>query len=385
MKKGIILLCMLIGFSSLLVWSKSKSRDVGVQVDTQSVSKNRINDTILASGNLQFSREIQIRSELTGIVQHVHVREGQLVKKGDVLIELDPKSFLADVRKAKAAVEIQLIEIKRLKEIESETARRAKQHIDLVAKGLMDKDSSAQLQSKLRIAQIDVLAAQQGLEQYKATMVQSQNRLDKTRFVAAIDGLISTVDIKVGETVIAGTTNIVGSPLMTLADAQSYVAQIRVDEADVANIAIGQEVEVFLAATPREAVLGKIDSISTSARNDGMNKGLYYKVEVALEAEQVVYPGMSCRAEILLARSERELTVPVAAINRDKQGYFVWVVEANRAIKKSVQLGMSTDTEQVVLSGVAQNDVVITGPSRLMSNLQEGREVQHKESYHAAI
>ncbi|WP_434927734.1 efflux RND transporter periplasmic adaptor subunit [Shewanella sp. HL-SH5] len=385
MKKGIVLLCILIGFSSLLILSKNKSRDVGVQVDTQSVSKSSINDTILASGNLQFSREIQIRSELTGIVQHVHVKEGQLVKKGEILIEIDPKSFLADVRKAKAAVEIQLIEIERLKEIESETARRAKQHIGLVAKGLMDKDTSAQLQSQLRIAQIDVLAAQQGLEQYRATMVQSQNRLDKTRFVAAIDGLISTVDIKVGETVIAGTTNIVGSPLMTLADTKSYVAQIRVDEADVANIAIGQDVEVFLAATPRQAVLGKIDSISTSAKNDGINKGLYYKVEVTLDAEQMVYPGMSCRAEILLARSDRELTVPVAAINRDEEGYFVWIVEANKATKKSVKLGMSTDTEQVILSGVVQNDLVITGPSRLVSSLEEGREVQHKESYHAAI
>ncbi|GGI86701.1 RND transporter [Shewanella hanedai] len=385
MKKILSFAFILFSVSLLILVSKEKSLSDSLVVDTHVVSEDRINDTILASGNLRFASEIQIRSEVTGIVNRVYVKEGQLVKKGELLMELDPKIFIAEVRRARAAVEIQLIEIQRLEEIANEASRRAGQYRELLGKGLTDQDTAAQLQSQLKVAKINVKSAIQGLEQYKAVLTQSQNRLDQSRFLAAIDGLISTVDIKEGETVIAGTTNIVGSPLMTLADVDSYVAQIRVDEADVSNIEIGQEVEVFAAATPQKASLGQISSISTSAKKDGINKGLYYKVEVILQKGDVVYPGMSCRAEIVLARSGVELIIPIAAVKQLDGANFVWVVEENKAVRRNVQLGLSTDTEQIVLSGLADKELVIVGPSRQVKALRNGTEVEHKESYHASI
>ena len=385
MKKILSFAFILFSVSLLILVSKEKSLSDSPVVDTHVVSEDRINDTILASGNLRFASEIQIRSEVTGIVNRVYVKEGQLVKKGELLMELDPKIFIAEVRRARAAVEIQLIEIQRLEEIANEASRRAGQYRELLGKGLTDQDTAAQLQSQLKVAKINVKSAIQGLEQYKAVLTQSQNRLDQSRFLAAIDGLISTVDIKEGETVIAGTTNIVGSPLMTLADVDSYVAQIRVDEADVSNIEIGQEVEVFAAATPQVASLGQISSISTSAKKDGVNKGLYYKVEVILQQGDVVYPGMSCRAEIVLARSGVELIIPIAAVKQLNGANFVWVVEENKAVRRNVQLGLSTDTEQIVLSGLTDKELVIVGPSRQVKALRNGTEVEHKESYHASI
>ncbi|MBW8184977.1 efflux RND transporter periplasmic adaptor subunit [Shewanella nanhaiensis] len=385
MKKILSFAFILLSVSLLILVSKEKSLSDGLVVDTHVVSEDKINDTILASGNLRFASEIQIRSEVTGIVNQIYVKEGQLVEKGDLLMELDPEIFIAEVRKARASVEIQLIEIQRLEELANEAARRAGQYRELLGKGLTDQDTAAQLQSQLKVAKINVRAAKQGLEQYKAILAQSQSRLDKSRFHAAIDGLISTVDIKEGETVIAGTTNIIGSPLMTLADVDSYVAQIRVDEADVANIELGQEVEVFAAATPQMASLGRISSISTSARKDGVNKGLYYKVEVMLQKEQFAYPGMSCRAEIVLARSDVELIIPIAAVKQFDGKSYVWVVEENKAVRRNIQLGLSTDTEQIVLSGLSNREVVIVGPSRQVKALKEGTEVQHKESYHASL
>ncbi|MEC4726305.1 efflux RND transporter periplasmic adaptor subunit [Shewanella sp. D64] len=385
MKKILSFTFVLLSVSLLIFISKEKSISDGVTVDTHVVSEDQINETILASGNLRFASEIQIRSEVTGIVNRVYVKEGQLVKKGELLMELDPKIFIAEVRRSHAAVEIQLIEIQRLEEIANEAARRAGQYLKLLGQGLTDQDTAAQLQSQLKVARINVKAAIQGLEQYKAILAQSQNRLDQSRFLAAIDGLISTVDIKEGETVIVGTTNIVGSPLMTLADVDSYVAQIRVDEADVSNIEIGQEVEIFAAATPQIASLGQISSISTSAKKDSVNKGLYYKVEVTLQKGQLVYPGMSCRAEIVLARSGIELIIPIAAVKQLDGVNFVWVVEDNKAVKRDIQLGLSTDTEQIVLSGLAHKELVIVGPSRQVKALKNGTEVEHKESYHASI
>lgn len=385
MKKILSFTFVLLSVSLLIFISKEKSISDGVTVDTHVVSEDQINETILASGNLRFASEIQIRSEVTGIVNRVYVKEGQLVKKGELLMELEPKIFIAEVRRSRAAVEIQLIEIQRLEEIANEASRRAGQYQKLLGQGLTDQDTAAQLQSQLKVTRINVKAAIQGLEQYKAILAQSQNRLDQSRFLAAIDGLISTVDIKEGETVIAGTTNIVGSPLMTLADVDSYVAQIRVDEADVSNIEIGQEVEIFAAATPQIASLGQISSISTSAKKDGVNKGLYYRVEVILQKGQLVYPGMSCRAEIVLARSGIELIIPIAAVKQLDGVNFVWVVEDNKAVKRDIQLGLSTDTEQIVLSGLVHKELVIVGPSRQVKALKNGTEVEYKESYHASI
>ncbi len=380
MKKLLIVSLIAVTVYGLIYSVKQKSTLNSVAVDTHVVEKDTLNSTILASGNLKFSKEIQIRSEVIGIVTQLHVNEGDVVSKNQLLMELDPASFIAEVEKASASVAIQEIEIKRLLELLKEARRRAAQHKILLEKGLSNQDTYASSISRSKISALDVDVAHQRLAQYQASLAQSEDKLNKTRFLAPTDGLISSVDIREGETVIAGTLNIAGSILMTLADVDSYVAQLRVDEADIANVSIGQAVEVFAAARPRAAIQGRVASISTTAKNAQQGKGLFHKVKVIIDDKQTIYPGMSCRAEILVDQSPSSFMVPIAAVKHDSEGQFVWLAKHNRATKRSVTLGLASDIEQIVESGITEGDIVIVGPSRLLSTMTAGVNIEVKES-----
>ncbi len=360
----------------LISFKKYQGNDSQLQVTAEQVTEQTLSDTILASGNLVFNNQIQIRSEVTGIVTDVLVEEGDMVQKDQVLLQLDPTAFKADVASYRAAVNAQQIDIEYATEVVNDLARQLRAKQQLLAKGMVGQDSVDSLESQHRIAEIKVKAAQESLKQKQAALEQATDRLNKTTFKAAMPGLISAVDVKPGETVIAGTTNIVGSSLMTLADPSTILAELRVDEADIANVKIDQGVEVFASSDPRKALAGKVISIGTSARSQGQGRGLFFRVKVLLNQADRLYPGMSCRAEIILAQSAPSLSVPISAVHKQQGEHFVWLVENSKAKKQPVTVGMATDTQQSINTGLKLKDLVITGPSRLVNTLKEGASLK---------
>lgn len=375
MKKAFTAGLIVAALVGLVSWKKYQGTDTQLLVTSEKAEQQVLSDTILASGNLVFNNQIQIRSEVTGIVTEVLVEEGDMVEKGQVLIQLDPTAFEADVSSYRAAVSTQHIDIEHALEVSKDLKRQLGVKQKLLAKGMVGQDQVDSLISQHRIAQIKIKAAQESLKQKQAALDQALDRLNKTTFRAAMPGMISQVDVKPGETVIAGTTNIVGSSLMTLADPSTILAELRVDEADIANVAIEQDVEVFASSDPRKALGGKVISIGTSARSQGQGRGLYFRVKVLLDAAERLYPGMSCRAEIVLAQTEPSLSVPISAVHKDNDKHYVWVIENDKAKKQTVSVGMATDTHQSITQGLDDDDLVVTGPSRLVSTIKEGTAV----------
>lgn len=381
MKKLVILTAIIGGLGALVAYKHFAGNQGQVTVEAASVSQGVLSDTILASGNLVFKSQIQIRSEVTGTVQNVLVEEGQQVQQGEVLMRLDPTAFNADVESYQAAVDARRIEIQRTQAVEADLQRQVERNRSLLARKLVQQETVDALQSQLDIAHINTEAAQAQLEQAEAALVLAKDRLRKTVFVAAMDGLLASVDIKTGETVIAGTTNIVGSDLMVLADPSAILAELRVDEADISRVALGQTAEIFAAALPKTPITGEVISIGTSAKRLSSGEGLAFRVKVLLNpGEHKLYPGMSCRAEIITSQGEATLNVPVAAIQEEQGKSFVWRVDDdNRLAKVWVTTGMATDIQQAVLSGLQDMHKVVVGPSRLFSQLKEGQQVQLKQ------
>lgn len=374
---GAIILCVL----GLVTYKHLSGNKGQVTVEAATVSQGVLSDTILASGNLVFKSQIQIRSEVTGTVQDVLVEEGQHVQQGEVLMRLDPTAFNADVESYQAAVDARRIEIQRTRAVEDDLQRQVKRNRSLLTQKLVQQETVDALQSQLDIARINTQAAQAQLEQAQAALILAKDRLRKTLFVAAMDGLLASVDIKTGETVIAGTTNIVGSDLMVLADPSAILAELRVDEADIARVALGQKAEIFAAALPKTPISGEVISIGTSAKRLSSGEGLAFRVKVLLApGEHQLYPGMSCRAEIITSQGDATLNVPVAAIQEEQGKSFVWRVDDNNKLNKVwVTTGMATDIQQAVLSGLQDVHKVVVGPSRLFSQLEEGQSVQLKQ------
>jgi HlyD family secretion protein len=311
-------LALAVGFAVMLGIA-SQRRGAAVEVNVAAVTRAALADTTLASGSLIYAQQIQLRSEVTGRVADVLVEEGERVSQGQVLMRLDPDAFQADLEAASAGVRAAEIEIEsrqaRLDELQRQLARQKV----LLGRGLVGRETFEQLENDTRIADIAVRAGAQTLRQQRAQRDVAADRLERTVFAAPIDGLLISVDVKPGETVIAGTLNIVGSDLMVLADPSVLLAELRVDEADIAQVRLGQSVQVFAASAPATPLTGEVIHIASSARQLGTAQSLAFRVKVRLQpSELALHPGMSCRAEILTATGRAKSE---CAGRRDSSGW----------------------------------------------------------------
>ncbi len=378
MKKLLTTIVILACFLTLIGWKNIASTQA-IQVTTSLATQRTISESILSSGNLIYDNQVQIRSEIIGVISEVLVKEGDLVKEGQVLLMLDPTSFKANVADQQASVNAQQLEIELLQEEHKELVRQLSLSKTLMHQSALSENDTLKLQSKANIAAIKIKSAKERLNQKKALLVYSQAQLEKTLFKAPISGLIAQVDVKVGEAVIAGTTNVVGSSLMTLTDPQSAIVRLKVDEADIAQVYVGQRVEVFTSANPKTAIYGSVSKIGMSAQKETTSHGLFFYVDANLGEIDKIHPGMSCRADIIIKHTEPSITVPISAIQSQSDTEYVWVIAGDKAKKQWVTTGLANDTEQVIASGLSINDRVIVGNARTIKNLTENTVLTYSD------
>ncbi len=368
------------------------------QVETQKVEYKLIKSSILASGTLAYREQVQLRSEVIGQVIELHVEEADVVNKDQPVITLEPKSYQAQVDQAEARVRIQQIAIERQKLLIKTLGDRFERQKKMYTQDLVDQDSFEAIESELALAKVDLRSLQESLTQARAALDQAEELLSKTRILSPIDGVVIQIDVKVGETVIAGTTNIPGSTMMVIADPSETLTEVQVDEADIAQVAEGQSADIFTAAYPDTPLPGTIQSIATVARQTPGQAGLSFLVKILLDEQDAftIRPGMSVRADIYTSSSEETLAVPVQAVlydeetdeeaneddaekTRSEQTY-VFVMEDGRAKRKDVEIGISSDSDQEIKSGLNEGDIVISGPFRVLRNLADGDEVEETGS-----
>ncbi len=388
MKKILIFAGLAVLLVGLPLLSKFTGGTDAKQVEIQKVEFKLIKSSILASGTLAFREQVQLRSEIIGQVTELHVEETDQVKKGDMVITLDPKTYQAQVEQAEARVRIQRIAIERQHlMIKTLSDRFARQQV-MFAKNLVDEDSYEAVESELELSKVDLRSLQESLAQASAALDQSEELLSKTRIRSPIDGIVIQVDIKVGETVIAGTTNIPGSTMMVIADPSETLTEVQVDEADIAQVREGQNADIFTAAFPDTPLSGTIQSIASVARKSPGQASLSFLVKILLDEQDtmIIRTGMSVRADIYTQTSEETLAVPVQAVLYDeetdeenegkKEQTYVFVMENGKAVRKDVEVGISSDSDQEIKSGLEQNELVIFGPFRVLRHLKDGEEVE---------
>lgn len=364
------------------------------QVEIQTVELKLIKSSILASGTLTYREQVQLRSEVIGQVTELHVEEADEVNKGDLVITLDPKTYQAQVDQAEARVRIQEIAIERQHLLIKTLGDRFERQKTMFARKLVDEDSYQAIESELALARVDLRSLQESLAQARAALDQSEELLGKTRIRSPIDGVVIQIDVKVGETVIAGTTNIPGSTMMVIADPSETLTEVQVDEADIAQVRVGQSADIFTAAYPDMPLTGHVQSIASVARQTAGQASLSFLVKIILDEQDrmVIRPGMSVRADIYTQSSEETLAVPVQAVLYDeeldedgkskdkKEQTYVFVMEDDKAVRKQVQVGISSDSDQEIISGLKQGETVIYGPFRVLRHLKDGDAVEEKES-----
>ena len=354
-------------------------------VDTVTSAKQVISPTILASGNLTYQSEVKLVSEVIGRVSDVLVKEGDSVKKGQLLLQLDPAQGQAEVAQLEAAIAQSRLNNERQKVNAATLESKWKRFQALRSQGLVDANTFDELTSQRNMAQVDVQAGAQQLNQTQAQLRQARERLAKTQLRAPIDGKVVALVIKRGETAVPSAMSIAGSDLMTVADTAGLFAEVNVNETDVARVGVGQSARIVPAAFPDKAWTGSVESVASSPRNVA-GQGKSYLVRIRLQDSEALrfHTGMSCRAEIATRRDDATavLAVPVQAIRyeesqsrNDSAKASIAVVRNGRAVLLPVETGLADDSHIAVTKGLEAGDVVVTGPSRTLRFLREGDRV----------
>lgn len=342
-----------------------------------------IRASILASGKLSHEEEVLLSTEVIGKVSALFVTEGDTVEEGQLLLQIDDEAPLAMVQQQQASVRMQEIAIEssrvRLANLETQWKRNQQLH----ERGLLDDGTFDTATNELELAALDIKSREASLAQARAILEESEKNLRRTRVYSPLTGMVTSLDIKVGEMAISSTTNVPGSSLMTIANPASIHTEVNVDEADIANVELGQEAEVVAIAYPDQPMKGKVSAIAVSAKQATGSQSLSFEVDIEFSdtGSVVLRPGMSARAEIFTSNSEPKPALPLQAIlvNEDLSAnlkeYHVFVFDNGVARKRSVEVGISDDQYQEVREGLALGERVITGPDRTLRNLEDGDAV----------
>jgi len=355
----------------------------GLAVDIETLAPRDIQATVLASGQLAHDQEVQLSTEEIGKVTRIYVDEGDRVTAGQLVLQIDDESLRAAVEQNEANVRVQEIAIQR-QQLRVENLRTQwNRKKELYESELLDRDSFDLATNDLEIAEVDLASTREALSQARAQLEQANDRLAKTRAYSPIDGIVTSLDIKVGETAISSTTNVPGSSLMTIANPESIHTEVNVDEADIASIDIGQRALVFAVAYPDRPIEGEIKSIAVSAKVAEGAQGLSFAVKITLKDTEgiMLRPGMSCRAEIFTNIRHDILATPIQAIlidedySRGRSQYYVFAHRDGKAVRVDVEAGISDDAYQEIRGEIEAGDEIIIGPDRVLRNLEDGDSV----------
>ena len=351
-----------------------------IGVDIAFISQRLISPSILASGFLAHEEEVMLSSEVIGKVADLMIEEGDSVRAGDLVLQVDDESFLAGLEQSEAAVRINTIDIERQEVRIKNLERQAARSKSLFEQSLVGEQEYESLMNQLDLARIDFLSSKEGLAQSEAALDQVLDQLSKTQIISPIDGVVTSLDIKVGETAIASSTNIPGSSLMTIANPASIYTEVLVDEADIANIELGQNAEIVAIAYPDQPMQGVVRFIANTAKVAQGRTGLSFvvKIDITDPGNVVLRPGMSCRAEIFTQQEQNVAAIPIEAIifeedrSELRSEYFIFVNDDGIAQKTKIEVGLSDDEYQEITSSIDDNVEIVIGPNSELRNLIDG-------------
>jgi HlyD family secretion protein len=367
---------------------KLSRSDSNKDVDVEAASTHALSPTVLASGTLTYESQVTLAPEVTGRVQEILVKEGDEVKRDQLLMRLDPKLPLAAIEQNKAQVRQARLRIERGQVDYDTQVAKVKRYEALKATGMVDANSLDALVSARDLAEVDLRTSREQLTQFQAQLSQAEEQLAKTEIRSPLDGKVTAIYVKVGQTAVPSFSGIAGSTLLEVADTTSIDAEINVDETDIANVKVGADARVVPAAFPDKTLAGKVDQVSISPRQQaGQNKSYPVRIRLTNTSDVVFHPGMSCRAEVLTSTSDagKVLAVPVQALryedNPDKSDKAeksvasVFVLDGGRAKKRSVTTGTADDSYIAITNGLKEGEQIIVGPAKTLLFLINGEKV----------
>src|SRR6202167_3817646 len=402
-----------------------QSRKNLVTVQTGKVEKENLASVVSASGEVKPKTYVNIGANAFGKIIKLHVKEGDHVKRGQLLAQLENVQSSADVNATRASVQAaetdavasdaalhtSLADLNRAKS-DAEHAKLdwdraqglynaaliAKQDYD-VKKAAWDSAVAglAQAEAKVAQAKAEKDSADKHITQNQANLTRVADVLQKTTYEAPFDGVITNLPVREGETVVIGIQNAPGSTLMTLADLSVITAEVKVDETDIVNVQMGQPVQVSIDAIPKKtfkAIVTQIGDnaivrstgVSTSQQAGSSQEAKDFKVVVTLQdPPEDLRPGLSATAKITTATRTNVLTIPIQALTVRRREDLVTKSEKGSVEAAAPPKSVSNDKEEIQGVFVLRNHkaefvavesgVAATTDIEVLKGLKDGDEI----------
>jgi len=406
-------------------------KDTGVSVQVEKLEKRSLESIVSASGKIQAKTTINISANTMGRVMKLAVEEGDVVKAGQFLLEIDSRQARTQVERGEAGMTLQRTSVEQAKvQLESSKTQlklaqdTLKRQQDLWKDQLTTKQDLDRAENEVRVREREIELRQSEIAMQTTRIRQSTADLDNAKYNLSqvtidspIDGIVTKRNIELGETVVIGTMNNAGTVLLTIADMSVIETELEVDETDIPNLKLGQPAKVTIDAIPDKTFTGKVTEIGNSPITAAASttRATNFKVVVTLDGQiPEVRPGFTCTADITTATREDVLSIPIqattvrelvydekgnivkepeadpkkkrpgakAAVAELKKGQTkketegVFLIKDGKALFAPVKTGIAGEKYFEVLSGVKVGDEVITGPFNSVRDLKDGSPVK---------
>lgn len=407
MKRFLITLLVLAGLGGMVAASIGLDRKpAGTEVYVEDVTRREIVRQVKASGRIHPRVKVNISAHVVSRIEKLHVVEGQRVEQGAPFVDLERDAFLASRDTQSAALRMSKTDVQRAA-IQVNEAQATLGRLEALARGQAASAEEVEAARRtLDSAKLDHRRAQQSVTQAQAGLEKAQDDLTKTTIYAPISGKVIALNAKEGEVVISGTMNNAASVIGTVADVSEMVAEVEVDETEVVYLERGQVAMIEVDALPNDLFKGEVVEIGSSGFQTAAQPDVtLFRVKVAItDPDPRLRPEMSTRVEIAVTRHGDAIVVPIQAVVKreplaetangtpgttgardeaspatDDEVNVVYVALDDHVQQRRVETDISDETHVEVVSGLRDDERVVTGPYRALKKLAHGDAIRVKE------
>lgn len=375
----------------------------GLQVETASVERHSIVESVIASGKIQPETEVKISPEVSGEIIALPVKEGQNVSKGDLLVKINPDLFIAAVNRTEAAVNQARAALASAKAQYQEAEKSFKRNKKLSEQKVISQAEFDAAQRAYQVAKLNVESAEYQLESAQASLKEARDNLTRTTIYAPQAGTVIMLNSEVGERVV-GTAQMAGTEIMRIADLKNMEVLVEVNENDIIRVSHHDTAIIEVDAYLGEEFKGVVTEIANSANLQGQSVDQVTNFEVKVRILPSSYrekmegdsvgpfrPGMTASVEILTERKEAVIAVPIQAVTtradtsgerklyendeeNEKDSYeVVFLVDGDKAQLRTVKTGIQDDELIEIETGLNGGETIVTGPySAISRQLKNG-------------
>jgi HlyD family secretion protein len=395
---------LLIAFLGLIVitWGARKlgliGQKKGASVEVDAVARRSLIETVTASGKIQPEAEVKLSPEVSGEIIELTIKEGDQVKKGDLLIRINPDIYQAAVSRTDAAVSTAKAGLAQAEAQFLEAKNIFNRNKSLYESKVISEQEFDAFKRGYDVARLGVESASFQLKSAEATLREAKDNLRRTTLYAPVDGTISKLSVEVGERVV-GTAQMAGTDLLRIANLDRMEVRVDVNENDIVRVSLGDTAIVEADAYPGKSFKGLVTEIANSAKSEVGSADQVTNFQVRVHILKSSYedlidlkkgpspfrPGMSAAVEIRTAYRNEVLTVPVQSVtireNPDKASKnekleVVFVHEAGKAKMKVVSTGIQDISHIEILEGLETDEEVVIGPYLMVSRtLRNGQDI----------